>query len=116
MSNPMERQDVKEAILAALDALADDKKAANQALARITAVVEQSYEVTKQGHKMIKQGHKITKQSYKITKQGYEITKQSHKTTEQVREIANLAVERLKANDKQHETLIRLVKALDIDS
>ena len=127
MGNPMKRQDVQEAFLAALDMLAEDKKAVEQALSKITAIVrqsheitkqnheitKQSHEITKQSHEITKQSHEITKQSHEITKQSHEITKQSHETTAQIREIANLIAERLKANDTQHQALIRLVQALD---
>ena len=136
MSNPMERQDVKEAFLASLDALAEDKKAAGQALARITTITEQTHEVVQRSHEVAKQSnevaqrsHEVAKQSNEVTKRSHEVAKQSnevtkrsheviqqiHETIKQIREIANLMAKRLEANDKQHETLIRLVKALDTD-
>ena len=108
MRNPMERQDIKEAFLASLDTLAEDKKAIKRTAARATEIAEQVREIAEQSNKATELSSKATEQSSKTTEQIREMT-------EQISEIANLAVERMNSNEEQHQTLIQLVKALDPD-
>ena len=54
MSGPMECKDFKEAFLAALDALAEGKRSADQTLSSITTIAEQSHETTEQVREIAK--------------------------------------------------------------